>query len=258
MKPTVTRRRPVAASASTIRSAAAAETASGFSHSTGLPAFRQASVNGSCVAAGEATTTASTAGSAISSSPSAWVIGTPSSSATRAALSGSASEIATTSAPETAVASSRACVEPISPAPITPTFTIPRAPAATRGCAPDRRPRWRSRHGRRARDPARRRPSRRSRSRPRPRRSAARSTSPAPSAQNRPRRQAVSVSARSALTPASTSSRTSLTWIASIRSPQSASACSGSPPATSRCPLSSSSGTSVSSRKRSISSTLST
>ena len=63
---------PEPRSASTIRSAAAAEVASGFSHSTGLPASRQASTYGSWVAAGEATTTASTAGSAISSSPSAW------------------------------------------------------------------------------------------------------------------------------------------------------------------------------------------
>ena len=70
MKPTVTSRRPSAASASTTRSDASASTASGFSHSTGLPASRQASVNGSCVIAGEAITTASTSGDAISSRPS--------------------------------------------------------------------------------------------------------------------------------------------------------------------------------------------
>ena len=73
-----------------------------------------------------------------------------------------------------------------------------------------------------------------------------------------PRRQAVSVSARSAFTAATTSSRASLMWTAPIRSRQSASAISGSPPATSRCPESSSSGTSVSSRNRSISGTPST
>ena len=120
-----------------------------------------------------------------------------------------------------AVASSRACVEPISPAPITPTFTIPRAPAASGGWRPGRRRGARSRPRRRARGPARRRPSRRSRSPRRRGRTPPDRRRPAPSAQNSPRRQAVSVSARSALTPASTSSRTSLMWIASIRSPQS-------------------------------------
>ena len=66
----VTSRRPSAASASTTRSAAAASTASGFSHSTGLPASRQASVNGSCVGAGEAIDDRLDVGRAISSRPS--------------------------------------------------------------------------------------------------------------------------------------------------------------------------------------------
>src|SRR3989338_6132261 len=43
MKPTVTRRRPRAASACTIASPSAAVAAMGFSHSTGLPAAKQAS-----------------------------------------------------------------------------------------------------------------------------------------------------------------------------------------------------------------------
>jgi hypothetical protein len=42
MKPTCTSRRPTAASASTTRRAASAVLASGFSHSTGLPAARHA------------------------------------------------------------------------------------------------------------------------------------------------------------------------------------------------------------------------
>ena len=45
--------------------------ASGFSHRTGLPAAMQASTNSSWVVSNEATTTASTAGSAISACGSA-------------------------------------------------------------------------------------------------------------------------------------------------------------------------------------------
>ena len=78
MKPTLTRRRPAARSASTIRHAASGVAVSGFSHSTGLPAAMHASTNGSCVNTGEATTTASTSSAAISSRPSAYMAAAPS------------------------------------------------------------------------------------------------------------------------------------------------------------------------------------
>ena len=121
MNPTITMRRPVDRSASTIRSAASAEVASGFSHSTGLPDSMQASANGSWVKAGEAITTASTLAAPISSSPSLKAVA-PTSSASRTARSCCVSAIATTSAPETDAARVRAWIVPISPAPMTPTF----------------------------------------------------------------------------------------------------------------------------------------
>ena len=65
MKPTVTSRRPAATSASMTCRHASAVVASGFSHSTGLPAAMHASTNSSCVGSKEATITASTSGSAI-------------------------------------------------------------------------------------------------------------------------------------------------------------------------------------------------
>src|SRR4051812_11893949 len=48
----------------------------------------------------------------------------PASAATERALCGSASAIATTSAPDTEALSTRTCVPPISPAPITPTRSV--------------------------------------------------------------------------------------------------------------------------------------
>ncbi len=71
MKPSVTSRRPAATSASITRRHASAVVASGFSHSTGLPAAMQASTNSSWVVSNEATITRSTASSAISACGSA-------------------------------------------------------------------------------------------------------------------------------------------------------------------------------------------
>ena len=109
---------------------------------------------------------------------------------------------------------------------------------ASVGCAPGRpspRPRPRPVPGS---DPARRRASRRSRSRRAPRRTRARSTSPVPSSQNTLRRQASSMSAASAITDWSTSAGTSLTWRWSMRSDQSRSPWTGSPPPRARWPVS--------------------
>jgi hypothetical protein len=71
MNPTWISRRPLATSASSTRRQASMVGASGFSHSTGLSAARQARVNSSWVGPGEAISTASTRSSAISSWPSA-------------------------------------------------------------------------------------------------------------------------------------------------------------------------------------------
>src|SRR5882724_6026849 len=69
MYPTCTSRLPYATSASTTRSAASWVVASGFSQKTGLPAAMDASTYCSWVGPQEQTTTASTVGSAITSSP---------------------------------------------------------------------------------------------------------------------------------------------------------------------------------------------
>ena len=71
MKPRLTKRRPAATSASITRRQASAVVASGFSHRTGLPAAMHAITNSSCVVSNDATTTASTSGSAISACGSA-------------------------------------------------------------------------------------------------------------------------------------------------------------------------------------------
>ena len=98
MNPSVTSRRPAAASASITRRHASAVVASGFSHSTGLPAAMQASTNSSWVASNDATTTRSTASSAISACGSAKARPPPSSAAAEA-RAGSASATAATRAP---------------------------------------------------------------------------------------------------------------------------------------------------------------
>src|SRR4051794_28800817 len=122
MNPPRPSRRPSAASASTTCRLASAFVASGFSQSTGLPASRHASVNCSCVGAGEAMMTASTSGSRMSSYASAWIVAMPFSAAARSAACGNASETAATRAPDTAALRTRMWVVPIRPAPMTPMF----------------------------------------------------------------------------------------------------------------------------------------
>jgi hypothetical protein len=115
-----TSRRPSAASAWTTLRLASDVGASGFSHSTGLSASKQASTKPSCVASDEATTTASTVGSPISASGSSWTRASPASRATCAARAVSASDTATSVAPDTAPAIIRQWELPIAPAPMTP------------------------------------------------------------------------------------------------------------------------------------------
>src|SRR4029077_20992091 len=67
MKPTWTSRRPAAISASMIRWQASRDGASGFSQNTGLPAAIAARACSSCAGPQDATSTASTLPSAISS-----------------------------------------------------------------------------------------------------------------------------------------------------------------------------------------------
>src|SRR5215218_188161 len=95
----------------------------GFSQKIALPASAAAAISGACVSVLEQIATASTSGRAISSSaPPAT--GTPSSSASVRAASGSASFTAATSAPGTRPESSRACIAPIRPTPITPIRSV--------------------------------------------------------------------------------------------------------------------------------------
>ena len=113
-------------SASTIRSAVAASPAeSGFSHSTALANFRQASTYGSWVKTGggddhrvHARGLDQLEGVVVDHVP----------AGDRSAASWSGSAIATTSAPGTDSARIRAWVEPINPAPMIPTFTGPPSP----------------------------------------------------------------------------------------------------------------------------------
>src|SRR3954447_7675355 len=129
MKPTWTSRCPAAVSASRTRRAAANESASGFSQSTGLPTSMQATAKASWVPAGEGMTTASTRSSSMSAGASASTAAPPASAAARSAASGTASETATTSAPDTAPVSSRTCVRPMRPAPMTPILRFTRSPS---------------------------------------------------------------------------------------------------------------------------------
>ncbi|GFJ76744.1 hypothetical protein Phou_009240 [Phytohabitans houttuyneae] len=121
MKPTCTSRRPYVISASTTLSAAPDVVASGFSHSTGLPVATQASTRSAWVSPGEAMSTASTAGSSMTSCPSRWTAA-PATAATPAARSVSTSNTAVTRAPATRLVSRRTCSVPIIPVPMTPTF----------------------------------------------------------------------------------------------------------------------------------------
>src|SRR4051794_3018566 len=120
MNPTCTSRRPPSASASATARLAAAVVASGFSHSTGLPASMQASTKSACVASEEAISTASTSSERISDSGSTC-ISTPS-PATARARTRSTSDTATTSAAGTCESVCR-CPAPITPRPIMPIRT---------------------------------------------------------------------------------------------------------------------------------------
>src|SRR6202000_2169075 len=100
-------RRPPAASAPSTRSQASRVVASGFSQNTGLPAAIAASTYCSWVGPQDATTTASTAGSAITVSPLECTAGTPYCLATASARPESTSVTAVTGAPSTIVVSRR-------------------------------------------------------------------------------------------------------------------------------------------------------
>ena len=117
MKPTWTSDRPRAASFCTIRYADATSVVSGFSHSTGTPASRQASTWASCAAPGEAIRTASTSGSWIAAIGSASARAPT--SATAAALSARKSLTTTTREPRTRRVSASTWKEPIRPTPRT-------------------------------------------------------------------------------------------------------------------------------------------
>src|SRR3954451_20079612 len=123
MKLRLTSRLPAATSASMMCRHAAAVVASGFSHSTGLPAAMQASTNSSWVASKEATTTRSTSGSAISASGSG-IARPPPSAAAASARAASASATAATCAPSPVAVRVRTWSRPIIPAPMTPTPTL--------------------------------------------------------------------------------------------------------------------------------------
>src|SRR3954470_9818561 len=123
MKPTWTRRRPAACSASTIRRQSSASVARGFSQKTGLPAAIAASTCSAWVGPHDVTRTASTSGCPIRSAPEATARA-PARAATSAARAASRSVTATTSAPVTTSVRRRTWSWPIMPAPITPTRTV--------------------------------------------------------------------------------------------------------------------------------------
>ncbi len=124
MKPTWTSRRPTATSASRIRRQASWLVASGFSQKTGLPAARQASTYSSWLGPQDATMTASTSGASTSACPSGWTTARGRSATAAAALSGSTSVTATTSAPARTLLSRSTWSRPIIPVPTTPTRTV--------------------------------------------------------------------------------------------------------------------------------------
>jgi hypothetical protein len=107
MKPTITSRRPLATSASTIRRQASCVVASGFSQNTGFPASIDASTYSSCVGPHEVTITASTVSSLISSCPVACTAQPGNPSAICCARAGSTSVTATTCAPDSTWVSRR-------------------------------------------------------------------------------------------------------------------------------------------------------
>ena len=107
-----------------MRSHASRVVASGFSQNTCLPASMQASTYSSWVGPHEATTTASTSESAMSSWPvcNAFAAGSP--AATDFARSRSTSVTAVTCAPDRTWVSLRMWSWPIIPTPMTPTLSV--------------------------------------------------------------------------------------------------------------------------------------
>src|SRR3954468_15393147 len=132
MKPTWTRRRPVAASARTTLRASPAVVASGFSHNTGLPAARQARTCSACRSPGEAMRTAPTPASSTRSVHEACAVA-PTSAAREAARSVATSKTAPTREPATWPARRRTCSLPIMPVPMTPTVRVTPVPSALVG-----------------------------------------------------------------------------------------------------------------------------
>src|SRR4029450_6042830 len=128
MNPTETSPGPPApttsCSAWTTRTHSASVGASGFSHMTGFPAWTAATARSAWEASGEATTTASTAGSPMSATPSS-VARTPGrAAATSCARSRSRSATMVTVAPVTCWCRVLMWSAPMMPVPITPTRTV--------------------------------------------------------------------------------------------------------------------------------------
>jgi len=133
MKPTMTCRLPVATSASRIRWHASRVVASGFSQNTCLPAAMEARTYSSCVGPHEATTTASTSSSSISSWPVCNALADGRSAATDLARSKSTSVTAEMRAPETTCVMRRMWSCPIMPTPMTPTLRVMSCPSGSWG-----------------------------------------------------------------------------------------------------------------------------
>src|SRR6478735_4106452 len=123
MKPTVTRRRPPACSASMMRSAAAAVGVSGFSQKTGLPAPIAARTSTSCAGPKLQIMTASTSSDAMSDAESAYAV-PPIRSATSLARTSSTSATATTRPPAMTVWMRSMWACPMPPGPIIPMRTV--------------------------------------------------------------------------------------------------------------------------------------
>src|SRR5215213_403950 len=137
MNPICTNFFPSSTSASTTSSAASALSASGFSQSTGFSAFRHSSTSGAWVGSGEATTTASTFSSRISSAPSVKTAAESYCSAIFPALSASTSETAANLAFATLVWRFSACMPPMPPVPMTPTAICSDFPICSSFCSVD-------------------------------------------------------------------------------------------------------------------------
>jgi hypothetical protein len=128
MNPTETSAGPPAPTASssawTTRRHSGSVGASGFSHMTGFPAWMAATARSAWVASAEATTTASTAGSPMSATPSSVARTSGRAVATSRARSRSRSATMATVAPVTCRCSVLMWSAPMIPVPITPTRTV--------------------------------------------------------------------------------------------------------------------------------------